>query len=163
MTWGSLLRALTLAAALLWTTSSLAEVPQQQLPRLLHTAWGQDTSAPPSIWDIGQSPQGDLWLATGAGLYRFDGVRFSQFRSDGRTTLPSEMVVAMLVTRSGDIWVGYHPGGVALIRDGQIAHYAGGLPKGTVKQIVQGQDGAVWVATFGGVAVLREGQWKPVA
>ena len=129
----------------------------------MHTAWGQGVGAPPSIWAVGQAPQGDLWLATGAGLYRFDGVRFTQFRSDGATTLPSEIVVAMLVTPTGDIWAGYHPGGVSLIRDGRITNFAEGPPKGTVKQFAQGRDGAIWIANFGGVAVFRDSRWKQLA
>ena len=164
--WGAggrgLLSALALATALLWASPSPAEEPQQQLPKLRHTAWTQDAGAPPNIWAIGQAPQGDLWLATGAGLYRFDGVRFEQFRSDGVATLPSEIMVAMLVTPKGDVWVGYHSGGVSLVHDGRITNYAEGPPKGTVKQFVQGPDGAVWIASFGGVAVLRDGQWIPV-
>jgi signal transduction histidine kinase/ligand-binding sensor domain-containing protein len=157
-----LLRALVLALIVLWAPSSLAEEPQQQLPKLLHTAWSQGAGAPPNVWAIGQSPQGDLWLATGAGLHRFDGVRFEQFRSDGLHTLPSEILVAMLVTQTGDVWVGYHSGGASVIRDGRITNYVDGPPKGTVKQFVQGQDGAVWIASFGGVAVLRDGQWRPI-
>lgn len=144
-------------------TPAFAEEPQQQLPKLLHAAWGQDAGAPPNIWAIGQSPQGDLWLATGAGLYRFDGVRFEQFRSDGVNTLPSEIMVAMLVTPTGEVWIGYHSGGVSVIRDGQIINYGEGPPKGTVKQFIQGPDGAVWVASFGGVSVLRDGRWTAVA
>ncbi len=118
--------------------------------------------APPNIWAIGQAPQGDLWLATSAGLYRFDGVRFEQFRSDGVTTLPSEILGAMLVTNRGDVWVGYHAGGVSRIHDGRITNYAEGPPRGTVKQFVQTRDGAVWTASFGGVSVLRGDRWTPV-
>ena len=157
-----LLLALVLAIIVLWAPPSRAEEPQQQLPKLLHTAWSQSAGAPPNVWAIGQSPQGDLWLATGAGLYRFDGVRFEQFRSDGLHTLPSEILIAMLVTRTGDVWVGYHSGGVSVIRDGRITNYIDGPPKGAVKQFIQGPDGAVWIASFGGVAVLRDGQWKPL-
>jgi len=161
------LRALPLALALIFGSlapalPAWADEPQQQLPRLLHTAWRQETGAPPNIWVIGQAPQGDLWLGTGAGLYLFDGVRFSQFRSDGLRTLPSEIVMAMLVTRAGEVWVGYHAGGVSVIRNGRITNYAKGPPAGTVKQFVEGRDGAIWIATFGGVTVFREGRWTPI-
>jgi signal transduction histidine kinase/ligand-binding sensor domain-containing protein len=156
------LRALPLALALICGSLAYAEEPQQQIPRLLHTAWRQETGAPPNIWAIGQAPQGDLWLGTGAGLYRFDGVRFSQFRSDGVHTLPSEIVMAMMVTRTGDVWVGYHAGGVSVIRNGKITNYAKGPPTGTIKQFVEGRDGAIWIAAFGGVTVFRDGRWTPI-
>lgn len=163
MPWGRVfLRALPLALALICGSLARADEPQQQLPRLLHTAWRQETGAPPNIWVIGQAPQGDLWLGTGAGLYRFDGVRFSQFRSDGVRTLPSEIVTAMLVTRAGEVWTGYHAGGVSVIRDGRITNHAKGPPAGTVKQIVEGRDGAIWIAAFGGVTVFRDGRWTPI-
>lgn len=163
MPWGRVfLRALPLALALICGSLARADEPQQQLPRLLHTAWRQETGAPPNIWVIGQAPQGDLWLGTGAGLYRFDGVRFSQFQSDGVRPLPSEIVTAMLVTRAGEVWVGYHAGGVSIIRDGRITNYAKGPPAGTVKQVVEGRDGAIWIAAFGGVTVFRDGRWTPI-
>lgn len=164
MPWGRvLLRVLPLAAALICGSLARAEEPQQQLPRLLHTAWRQETGAPPNIWAIGQTPQGELWLGTGAGLYRFDGLRFSQFRSDGARTLPSEIITAMLVTRAGDVWVGYHAGGVSVIRDGKITNFTTGPPTGAMKQFVEGRDGAIWTAAFGGVAVFRDGRWTPIA
>ena len=164
MPWGRvLLRALPLVLALVCGNLARAEEPQQQIPRLLHTAWRQDTGAPPNIWAIGQAPAGELWLGTGAGLYRFDGVRFSQFRSDGTTTLPSEIIMAMMVTRSGEVWVGYHSGGVSVIRNGKITNYVDGPPSGTLKQFVETRDGAVWIAAFGGVTVYRHGRWTPIA
>jgi len=158
-----LLRVLPLVMGLICgSLAAHADEPQQQLPRLLHTAWRQDSGAPPNIWAIGQAPQGELWLGAGAGLYRFDGVRFSQFRSDGTTTLPSEIVTAMLVTRAGEVWVGYHAGGVSMIRNGKITNYAKGPPTGSLKQFVEGRDGAIWTAAFGGVSVFRGGRWTPV-
>lgn len=164
MPWGRvLLRVLSLVLALTCASAAHAEEPQQQLPRLLHTAWRQETGAPPNIWAIGQAPQGELWLGTGAGLYRFDGLRFSQFRTDGAQTLPSEIIMAMLVTRSGDVWVGYHSGGVSVIRNGRITTFGQGPPSGAVKQFVEGRDGAIWTAAFGGVSVYRAGRWTPIA
>ncbi len=41
-------------------------------------------------------PDGYLWLGTGAGLYRFDGVRFEQIRPQGGTAFPAIDITALL-------------------------------------------------------------------
>jgi hypothetical protein len=45
-----------------------------------HTAWSLQQRAPPDVWAVAQSPDGYLWLGTGFGLYRFDGITFEQVR-----------------------------------------------------------------------------------
>jgi len=155
-----LVRLLILATVMLIATPAIAVSPKQQISTLVHTPWALRESAPSSVLAIAQDLQGGLWLGTGAGVFRFDGNEFEQFRSDGRTSLSSEMVSDLAATLSGDVWVGYQAGGVSRIRNGRITTYSAGLPAGPVKQFAEARDGAIWVATFGGVAVFRDGAWK---
>lgn len=43
-----------------------------------HTAWVVGQGAPGDVWDIVQPADGSLLLATGTGLYRFDGRQFER-------------------------------------------------------------------------------------
>ncbi|PMY48650.1 hypothetical protein C1Y31_32720, partial [Pseudomonas sp. FW305-25] len=45
-----------------------------------HSNWTIEDGAPPDIWAIAQTTDGFLWLGTGGGLYRFDGIRFEEIR-----------------------------------------------------------------------------------
>jgi signal transduction histidine kinase/ligand-binding sensor domain-containing protein len=136
--------------------------PPQPLAALVHTSWSLNEEAPSAVWQIAQTSQGDLWLATGEGVYRFDGLRFVQFRTVGGTPLLTEMIDDLFVTSSGDMWIGYHGGGISQVHEGRVTSYTTGIPPGPIKRIAQGGDGAIWAATFGGVAVFRAGAWKAV-
>ena len=60
------------------------------------------------IFDIGEDPQGCMWLATNGGLSRFDGREFFTFtREHG---LPHDGVVSMCWDRDGLLWLGTNDG-----------------------------------------------------
>jgi signal transduction histidine kinase/ligand-binding sensor domain-containing protein len=150
------------ALAFLVSEPAMALDPPQPLAALVHTSWSLKEEAPSAVWQITQAAEGDLWLATGEGVYRFDGVRFVQFRTVGGIPLLTEMLDDLFVTPSGDLWIGYHGGGLSLVHNGRLTSYTAGIPPGPIKRIAQGGDGAVWVATFGGVAVFRAGVWRTI-
>ena len=60
----------------------------------------------------------------------------------------------------GGVWLGYHQGGLAYLKDGQIrASYkvSDGLGQGTVNDVRLDRDGALWAATEGGLSRVRNG------
>src|SRR2546427_231214 len=59
-----------------------------------------------SINAIAQTPDGYLWLATHAGLIRFDGVTFTYANSwNPPGSKPSE-ILSLAVSKAGDLWIG---------------------------------------------------------
>ena len=155
-------RVVIAALTLLAAPQARSMDPPQPIAAHVHTSWSLNEEAPSAVWQIAQTAQGDLWLATGEGVYRFDGIHFVQFRQVGATSLVTEMLDDLFVTSSGDIWIGYHGGGVSQVHDGRITSYKADIPPGPIKRIAQGADGAIWAATFGGVAVFRAGVWKTI-
>ena len=127
-----------------------------------HTAWSLQDGAPADIWAIAQSDDGYLWLGTGFGLYRFDGVRFERFESVDGAVLPSGNITALAVLPSGEIWIGYYHGGFSRIRAGQLSHYGvdDGVPSGMVYRIVQDAAGELWAAIGSGLLHYRDGRWQ---
>jgi signal transduction histidine kinase/ligand-binding sensor domain-containing protein len=154
---------LVVSLALVAAPAAKASEPPQPIKVMVHTAWSLKEAAPSALKSIAQTPQGDLWLASGEGLYRFDGVHFTPFQSIGGKSLVTELVDALITSSAGDLWFGYHGGGISRIHGGRITTYAAGIPPGPVKRIAEGQGGDIWVATFGGVAVFRGAAWKTVA
>jgi signal transduction histidine kinase/ligand-binding sensor domain-containing protein len=151
--------------AILAAGSGHAIDPNRSLHQLVHTSWRVADGAPTSVWAMAQSSDGYLWLGTGSGLYRFDGVRFEPFRTPDEDKLGQD-IVSVLALRNGDVWIGYQHGGASVLRNGKLTNYSDGLPKGSIflKVDSQGQIWAVAKGLFynGGLAKFSNGQWKTV-
>src|SRR5688500_15041748 len=78
----------------------------RRLAHYSHQRWIEGSEAPVPVAAMAQGRDGFLWLATGEGLFRFDGVRFELIeaeKSEQKHDLPS----ALLVTKSGDVWTNF--------------------------------------------------------
>lgn len=120
--------------------------------------------APADIWTLEQGPDGLLWLGTGMGLYRFDGLRFDRYPMRPGQRLLSSNINALKVTPDGDIWLGFFAGGVARLRDGRVTVYGPreGLPGGRLLRLALTRDGAVWAAAARGLGRFADGRWQTV-
>ena len=130
------------------------------------TSWsGGDGITLGSIRSLAQTPDGFLWLASDAGLVRFDGFRFAA--SDlvsGNVELPLTPSRAVYVARDGALWVGYGNGmGVLRIQDGEVreVHLQKQFP-GFVNAIIEDRHGAVWVGHDHGLMRRQQGTWAAV-
>lgn len=155
---------LIVLTASLAVSSAHAQQPIQDLSQLHHTSWTQRDGAPAGIEVLAQTSDGFLWLATGAGLFRFDGVRFELYEPPAGQHLPSTNVSALLARPDGALWVGYRFGGVSLIQGDTIQSWvpSDSLPRGSVISMVEDSAGTTWVATTSGLARLVGGAWHRV-
>ncbi len=134
-------------------------------PRALYTvtSWTERDGLPSSyVRAITQDRSGYLWLATYSGLVRFDGVRFTPWKSIDGSTLPSEDLSALLVARDGSLWVGGF-GGVSRIVDGRVdkeASAAEGVFNGSVTALLQDDRGHIWASGQSGIAEFDGTQWR---
>lgn len=103
---------LWLAAALLvGAAPALSQAqPARPLADFAHARWMVDQGAPADIWTLALSPSGVLWLGTGQGLYRFDGVRFEPYPLREGERLASNNINALHLEANGDIWIGLFAG-----------------------------------------------------
>jgi ligand-binding sensor domain-containing protein len=128
-----------------------------------HTAWVARDGLPPRIADIAQTGDGFLWLASQAGLYRFDGVKFEPYASSPENSLLRDGIASLAATHDGGLWVGYTFGGASLIKDGVVTNY---LPAATfnhnLQGIVEDMDGTIWGATHFGLQRFDGKQWARV-
>src|ERR1700740_2333474 len=98
--------------------------PSLDVSQYAHTAWRvREGFTQGYIRSIAQTPDGYIWLGTGFGLFRFDGVRAEHWRppSNGEQ-LPSNFVNCLHVTRDGILWIGTMKG-LAGWRDGRLTRY----------------------------------------
>lgn len=152
------LRAVCLLAvfALEW---ACAATSRPLLTDYTHTAWTELDGAPAGVTKFAQGPDGWLWIATPAGLYRFDGVRFERTDTVYGRALASSNIMALTATADGAVLIGYRVGGVSVFRKDGARTYAedGGLQPVGVLHLEAAPDGAIWAAMRDGVAVLAPG------
>jgi signal transduction histidine kinase/ligand-binding sensor domain-containing protein len=120
------------------------------------------STVPGAVTAITQDKAGNLWIANEhAGLFQvFRGSVVQQIpwsnlgHQDHVSALGAEPV-------RGGVWLGFFLGGIAYYSDGQIkGSYttANGLSGGRVSDFTVGHDGALWVATEGGLSRLKDGR-----
>lgn len=149
--------------ALIWAPLALRPEARAAAPPLLAThtltTWGALQGAPVGIKQLAQTPDGWLWMSTELGLYRFDGILFERVDAVYGSPLQSNDVHSLLVTKDGALWVSYRLGGASVFRKNG-AHTFGadaGLPAGTILNMREAPDGAVWATTRVGAARLAPG------
>jgi ligand-binding sensor domain-containing protein len=93
------------------------------IAQFAHTAWGPNDGAPSAIDALAQTPDGYLWLGSHDGLYRFDGVVFERYQPQSGDPFPARAVSSLLALPNGDLWIGFFPGAITLLRNGIAKNY----------------------------------------
>jgi PAS domain S-box-containing protein len=107
---------------------------------------------------------GYLWLGSADGLYRFDGVVFERYQPQSGGPFPAQDVTSLLALPNGDLWIGFIPGAVSLLRNGNATNYTvrDGVPGGEISRFAQDREGTIWAAASSGLARLEGDRWKNV-
>jgi signal transduction histidine kinase/ligand-binding sensor domain-containing protein len=138
-----------LIAALVLPTATLAENHPRRIAQYTHARWSAESNAPGPIFTIAQGKDGYIWLGAGDGLYRFDGVSFEKIVPEGDVDPAHRAPTALLVTRSGDVWLNYAISGrFAVYRDGALRLIPSPKDRGgdQVVSLVETPDGAIWAS-----------------
>ncbi|MCC7633921.1 sensor histidine kinase [Stenotrophomonas rhizophila] len=127
-----------------------------------HTAWVVGQGAPGDVWDIGQDTDGSLLLATGNGLYRFDGRQFERREPPNGSTFPSSNMTTLALDPDGTLWIAYYNAGISRLDRHGLTHYAQaqGVPPGLVPRIERDGSGRLWAAADGGLRWFDGQRWQ---
>lgn len=128
------------------------------------STWTQRDGAPPDIWALAQDPSGSLWLGTGIGLYRFDGINFERYNPPQGNGFASSNITALLTDSRGRLWIGFYPGGMSVLEAGRLRHYPPSptLPTGLVMRIAEDHAGHIWVSSFTGLYRFDGNAWRRI-
>lgn len=132
------------------------------MPGYQHTAWRVGQGAPGDIWDIVQDHEGMLWLATGSGLYRFDGRRFERQAAPAGGAFPSTNMVTLALGRDDSLWIGYFQAGISQFARERLRNFGRdqGVPVGVVPHFAQDHSGRLWAAINGGLRWFDGQRWR---
>ena len=129
-----------------------------------HTAWSVSDGAPGEISALAQTTDGYLWIGSPRGLFRFDGVKFEEYKPRPGVELPSHGIYYLMATPDGGLWIAFAPSGLGFLRDGSLKVFTRPeeLPDSQIHSIACDHDGRVWAGTETGL-VLRDGnRWIPI-
>ncbi|MGI8958414.1 MAG: two-component regulator propeller domain-containing protein [Bryobacteraceae bacterium] len=125
----------------------------------IHQVWQSAQGLPQnSVLSVAQTPDGYLWLGTEEGLVRFDGVRFTVFDKHSTPGLQNNQILALLVDRRENLWIGTNGGGLSRFRNGKFTAYtsSNGLSNNSILSLYEDKTGAIWIGTDGGGLVRFE-------
>jgi signal transduction histidine kinase/ligand-binding sensor domain-containing protein len=137
---------------------------ERTIGQFQHTAWGSKEGEPGQIRALAQTTDGYLWLGTTDGLYRFDGVSFERYDPRTSGSFPGRSVSCLLALPNGDLWIGFWPSAISLLRDGHVTNYTArdGVPAGRLMGFAQDREGTIWAASLSGPMRLEGNVWKNV-
>src|SRR5262245_30151356 len=112
-----------------------------------------------------QTRDGYVWIATIAGLARFDGARFRIFSPENTAPMRSGRVFNLLEARDGTLWFTTEDAGVGALRDGRFVAYPADSSLGgaQARRPLETADGSIWFSTTRGLARFRNGAMVMVA
>jgi signal transduction histidine kinase/ligand-binding sensor domain-containing protein len=127
--------------------SLVALDPALALSQYLHISWTQEEGADlPAVQAIAQTHDGYLWLGTGAGLIRFDGIRFVHWEPRAGEELPSNDIRFLIASGKRGLWIG-SARGISRLDRGHLTAYpaADRWLGGTVVAMVEDHLERLWM------------------
>lgn len=154
--WRRSLRAATrLVAAVVLAVAASAAVAVA--PPLMFERVGDVEQVPEGVvTGLAQDGQGLVWIATTAGLVRFDGYRFRLYQANPKDphSLPGNVVRVVHRARDGRIWIGTESDGVARYDAVTDRFERFGEPDGVpllpIRALADDADGGLWIGSTGG-------------
>jgi len=138
--------ALLVLLAVLTSSASLRALdPQTKIDQYGHDSWTSQRGLPgEAVYQILQSKDGYLWLRTGAGLVRFDGVRFVSMDAE----IGNESVKALCMGADGDLLIRTATR-TLIYKEGQFSNYRppAALPGGTIRVLFESREHVVFVGS----------------
>ena len=147
----------------LLSPSVFALDPNQPLAQLYHSSWNAKNGLNGSVNALAQTTDGFLWIGTTDGLYRFDGLHFELYKTEGND-LPSVAISTLMALPDGGLWIGYLRGGTSFLKDGRLSNYSEGegFPVGRVRSFAQDHDGTIWAGVVGGFTRFDGSRWHTI-
>jgi signal transduction histidine kinase/ligand-binding sensor domain-containing protein len=124
--------------------SILALDAARQISQYRHSTWrveDGDFNGTPVV--MAQTLDGYLWIGTGTGLIRFDGVRFVPWTPPAGQRMLDPRVFSLLGARDGSLWIGTGFS-ISHWKNGRLTNYP--ELSGRIEAMVEDEEGSIWLA-----------------
>lgn len=110
-------------------------------------------------------PDGYLWVAVPAGLFRFDGVRFESFWPPSANVSPGAVTPPMVLDRRGRLWLSRSDGAVVCVgaKAPRVFTSRDGLPALKPVSMVEDAEEGIWLSYGDEFRRIQHGRVQPVA
>jgi signal transduction histidine kinase/ligand-binding sensor domain-containing protein len=113
-----------------------------------------------AVYALAEDRDGYLWLGTDAGLFRFDGARFTAWNQLSDDPLPDGSVTALRVAADGSLWAGFDSAGVRKLVAGRDVPIPGNSRLDKVTDIVEDRKGTMWAVADSALYTLGRTGWQ---
>jgi ligand-binding sensor domain-containing protein/signal transduction histidine kinase len=127
-------------------------------------SWQQEQGLPENyVRTLAQTSDGYIWVGTGEGVSRFDGVNF--FSLGPQEGFQGGPVQVLYGDSRGALWIGNVDGGLNCWQDGKLHKFTvrDGLPSDSITALAEDSQWRIWVGTPAGLAVCQAGRLAPLA
>jgi signal transduction histidine kinase/ligand-binding sensor domain-containing protein len=132
------------ALALGWSHVTWAVNPEERLAEYEHVIWRSgDQGLAGRAYSVAQTADGYLWVGTLAGLYRFDGVRFTQWMKEEEGS--PNGIVKLYLSTDRSLWITGTNKGLMRVRDQKLETID---PSGRVRSMTEDARGVIWYSKF---------------
>ena len=125
------------------------------------TTWNEGDGRPfGAVYTIVQDRLGYLWIGADAGLFRFDGSRFTISDDINDAPLPKAGVTALSLSRDGTLWVGFaDDSAVRRIRGGHVEALPRTNAPMLISDLAEDRRGDIWAVGDGTLYQFKAGAW----
>lgn len=109
------------------------------------------------VFNLFTDSQERIWVGMRNGMARFDGEKLKIFSEN---EFPYRKIRQVFEDSRGDFWISTYDDGMVRY-DGnrfELINTERGLADNTVLGAVEGNDGSIWIATYGGVSNFKDGE-----
>jgi signal transduction histidine kinase/ligand-binding sensor domain-containing protein len=129
------------------------------------TTWNEGDGRPfGAVYAIVQDRRGYLWIGADAGLFRFDGSRFTASDDINDAPLPKAAVTALALSADGTLWVGFgDDSAVRRVRGGHVELLPRSAAPSLTSDLTEDLDGALWAVGDGALYEYDGRAWRKIA
>ena len=156
----SILMASIAVAIVLGAVTSVAASSDAGTHYIVSTWTEKDGLPSTQIRAIVQTGDGFLWLATSAGVVRFDGVTFTS----NIAGVPEGEAAVICAAHDGGLWIGQSNGRLTHLSKGRVETFAPDpiVSDIVLSQMVEDTSGRVWIGGRGGLVRFSNGHWRRI-
>jgi signal transduction histidine kinase/streptogramin lyase len=149
----------SLVAAMALCVAAIASASTDAGTHYIVSTWTEKDGLPSTqIRAIVQTGDGFLWLATSAGVVRFDGLTFSS----NIAGVPEGEAAVICAARDGGLWIALGNGRLTHLSNGHVESFGPDpiVSGSSLTQMVEDASGRVWVGGRGGLFRFSSGHWQ---